>query len=72
MVISFKNKEKSFQIILPSYVDIALANIYSFIAKRRREQLSCQLPPLRAEGSKYSIFHIPVKRKIFQLMQAAS
>ena len=54
-------RKKSFQIILPSDVDIALASIRateSVLRRRRRRRrrrralLSCQLPPLRAEGSK--------------------
>ena len=42
----FENKEKSFQIILPSDVDIALASVYclgatkSVLRRRRREQRS--------------------------------
>ena len=51
-------RKKSFQIILPSDVDIALASVYCLRATEsvlRREQPSCQLPPLRAEGSKKQV-----------------
>ena len=52
-----KKEKKSFQIILPSDVDIALASVYCLratesVLRRTTAQLSCQLPPLRAEGSK--------------------